>query len=126
MTDNTAIADAFFDAIQRVDMQALRHLYDEEAEIWHNFADASHGRDANIATLSGFSNVRSVRYAITERFWNGDVLAQRHRLRVTARSGETFDLPVAIFITFRNGKIHRIHEYFDSAQLQGVIKAMTA
>jgi ketosteroid isomerase-like protein len=126
MTDNTAIADAFFDAIQRVDMEALRRIYDDDVEIWHNFADTSHGRDANLATLAGFSNVRSVRYAIIERFWNGEVLSQRHRLIVTARSGETFDLPVAIFITFRNGKIYRIYEYFDSAQLQGVVKAMVA
>jgi ketosteroid isomerase-like protein len=27
-------------------------------------------------------------------------------------------------MTFRDGKIYRIHEYFDSAQLQPVIKAM--
>lgn len=125
MADNSAVADAFLAAIEQGDMDALQDIYDEKVEIWHNFADGTHGRDANIATLSAFKKFRSVRYSVLERIWSGDTLAQRHRQIIETETGETFNFPVAIFIRFQDGKIHNIHEYFDSAHLQPVIAAMS-
>lgn len=47
---------------------------------------------------------------------NGDRVAVQIRLAMKRRStGETFDMPVAGFFTFEDGKVTRYVEYYDTA-----------
>jgi ketosteroid isomerase-like protein len=43
--------------------------------------------------------------------------AQQHVLRLTFPDGRTADLPAAIFVEVRDGRVTRIDEYLDTASV---------
>ena len=47
-----ALADRFFAAIEAGDVDAVRDLYDPDAEIWHNTDGIVQRLDDNLATLA--------------------------------------------------------------------------
>jgi ketosteroid isomerase-like protein len=115
------VADKFFRAIETSDLDALQQIYHDELEVWHNFTGIKQSKADNIASLAMMSVLRSIKYEVQERITSGNRVAQRHRLCIETMAGMSFDLPVAIFITVRDGKIARIDEYFDSAQLKPLL-----
>jgi ketosteroid isomerase-like protein len=120
------VADLFFRAIEESDLDALRQIYHDDIQIWHNFSGVSQNKAENIATLATMGTLRSVKYVVQERIISGDRIAQRHHLCVETPAGKRFELPVAIFVTVQDRKIVRIDEYFDSAQLNPLMAEMAA
>jgi ketosteroid isomerase-like protein len=118
MRNNIDTAADLFAAIEAKDPAAVGALYADDVAVWHNFDDACQDKAANLATLSGLcAAATKIRYDVTERLEleAGRVL-QRHVLRVSVPSGETFAIPACIFVTVANGKITRIDEYLDTGQ----------
>lgn len=110
------IADTFFAAIENGDVDTLNRLYDDEAGVWHNFDGITQTKQQGVQTLAQFAAAAESKYVIDERFIIGDRVIQRHHIHIRMKaSGATRVIPVAIFLTIRDGKVTEIYEYLDSA-----------
>jgi len=117
-SDVRALAKRFFDAVEGGDIDTLYGCYAPEAKIWHNTDDAEQSRDDNAATLKGFVERISQRVYADRRlnvFEGGFV--QQHELRGVRADGVAVRLTACIVCTVENGRITRLDEYFDSAQV---------
>lgn len=113
-----AFATRFFDAIERGDIDTVRHSYTPDVGIWHNFDDKVQTRDENLATLTGMVGRISDRVYSDrqlEVFDGGFV--QQHVLWGTRKDGKRVSLPAALICRMRDGRIARLDEYIDSAHV---------
>lgn len=111
-------ADQFFQAIERGDVAELNRLFADDAAIWHNFTGTSQSKTDCIETLARFAGAAESKYVVDARYVAGDVVCQRHHIHVRMRAdGQQRIVPVAIFVTIRDGKVTHIHEYLDSAHV---------
>ena len=115
------IASAFFAAIERGDLDAVRELYSPEAEIWHNVTNRVQTREENLALLRYFTGrVSDRRYQVLAReFFHGGFV-QRHILHGKLASGERIAAPVCLVIYVSKGKVDRVFEYLDPATVRSV------
>jgi len=116
--DIRALAQRFFDAVERGDIDTLYDCYAPEAEIWHNTDDAVQNRADNAATLKGFVARISNRVYANRRlqvFPGGFV--QQHELRGVRSDGVAVRLAACLVCAVEDGRITRLDEYFDSAQV---------
>jgi uncharacterized protein len=115
-----AILDRFFAAIPAGDIETVRATYHPAAVIWHNDDDKEQTVAENLPVLRWVArNVTGVAYDEVRqiRMESGQVL-QRHVLRGTAPNGQQIEVPAAIMFTFDDdGRITRLEEYLDSAQV---------
>jgi ketosteroid isomerase-like protein len=111
-------AHAFFDAIEKGDIEAVRRTYSPDAVIWHNFDDKESTREENLATLEGFIKAIPVRRYSKRKLnvFDGGFV-QQHVLVGTLPSGKEVSLAACIVCSVRDGHITRLDEYFDSAAL---------
>jgi len=117
-SDVRALAKRFFDAVEGGDIDTLYGCYAPDAKIWHNTDDAEQSRDDNAATLKGFVERISNRVYAERRlnvFEGGFV--QQHELRGVRADGVAVRLTACIVCAVENGRITRLDEYFDSAQV---------
>ena len=121
MTDETdTIASAFFAAIERGDLDAVRELYAPKAEIWHNVTNRSQTREENLALLKYFTGrVSERRYEVLAREFFPGGFVQRHILHGKLKSGDLVAAPVCLVIYVSKGKIDRVYEYLDPAAVRG-------
>lgn len=113
-----AVAKAFFDAIERGDVQAVAGCYADDAVIWHNTDGLETSKAENIAVLTNFVAGIPVRRYEDRRlaaFPGGFV--QQHVLRLELPDGRKKELPACLVCEVKDGKITRLDEYFDSAQV---------
>ena len=115
----TALAQRFFDAVERGDPDTLQEIYDEKVEIWHNTDRKTVTREDNLATLRGFM-ARAPKRRYTDRrltaFPGGFV--QQHLLIAEQPNGKVLELPACIVCAVANGRITRLDEYFDTEPLK--------
>lgn len=124
--DILSLAERFFAAIEDGDLSTVRDLYAPEASIWHNNDRTNQSREENLATLNAFIGAsRSRRYEITMREVFAGGFVQEHVLTAESHAGETFELPACIVCLAEHGRITRLAEYFDSAQVNELVAGMT-
>jgi ketosteroid isomerase-like protein len=114
-----AVIKAYYKAIEDHDLTTLDRLYDDEVRLWTNFSDQpirdkASGMSVH-ATIGGGSQLSHI---VHERYVIGDIVAQRHDVKVMTKSGAEVTIPTAVFITVRDGRIIRIDRYADSAETQ--------
>jgi ketosteroid isomerase-like protein len=121
VTDETdALASAFFAAIERGDLAAVRELYSPAAEIWHNVTKRSQSREENLALLESFTGrVSERRYEVLAREFFPGGFVQRHVLHGRLGSGERIAAPVCLVVHVSGGRIERLFEYVDFAAVRG-------
>ena len=112
------LADRFFASIEAGDIEAIRSIYATDAVIWHNFDGKEQTVEENLATMgwiarsfSGFGYEQRVRDATETGF------VERHLTRGRTAKGEEFSFPACIVCTVVDGRITRLDEYLDSAQI---------
>jgi ketosteroid isomerase-like protein len=113
-----ALAKRFFDAVENGDIETLYGCYAPDAKIWHNTDDTEQTRDDNARTLRGFVRHVSNRVYAERRlhvFEGGFV--QQHELRGVRPDGVAVRLTACIVCAVEDGRITRLDEYFDSAQV---------
>lgn len=117
-SDIRALAKRFFDAVEQGDVDTVRACYADHAIIWHNTDGIEQGADENAAVLRGFAK------RISDRSYDDRQLGifpggfvHRHVLRGTRQDGARLALPACIVCSVADGKITRLDEYFDSAQV---------
>jgi len=121
------LAKRFFDAVENGDIDTLYGCYAPEAKIWHNTDDAEQSRDDNAATLKGF--VQRISHRVygkrrLEVFPGGFV--QQHELTGVRADGVAVRLTACIVCAVEGGRITRLDEYFDSAQVARFVGAAAA
>jgi ketosteroid isomerase-like protein len=123
-SDIRALAKRFFDAVETGDIATLYECYAPDAKIWHNTDDAEQTRDDNAETLKRFVRLISNRVYGKRRlevFPTGFV--QQHELTGVRGDGAAVRLTACIVCAVENGRITRLDEYFDSAQVAKFVGA---
>ena len=113
-----AVAERFFAAIGKGDLDAVRAIYAPDAVIWHNNDGVEQNVAQNLAVLAWVvKNVSGLRYEDVRRFPTPSGFVQQHVLRGAAPSGVAIEIPACIVCAVANGRITRLDEYLDSAQV---------
>lgn len=121
-TEALEVAEKLFAAIQRRDIEGVRGIYASDAEIWHNNDGVTQDVAANLRVLTWVvQNVRELRYEDVKRQATPTGFVQQHVLRGIAPNGKSLALPACIVCTVWNGRITRLDEYLDSAQLRDLL-----
>ncbi len=116
--DVLALADRFFAAIPIGDLETVREIYAPDAVIWHNNDRAEQTVAQNLAVLEWLTkNVAGIRYDDVRRHVTPSGFVQQHVMRGRAANGKAFELPACILCTVVDGRITRLDEYLDSAQV---------
>ena len=118
------LADRFFNAIEETDLPVIETIYAVDAVIWHNYDSVAQSRADNIAVLASFPKLfTEFKYCDINRHFFDDGFVQQHVLRGTAIDGADVALFACMIIAVRGDQIHRIDEYFDTAQVPNAAKA---
>ena len=113
-----ALATRFFDAVEAGDIATVRACYADDAVIWHNSDRLEQTADDNAEVLRGFvARIPTRRYAKRRlRAFDGGFV-QQHELQGTRLDGVQVTLSCCIVCEVRGGRIARLDEYFDSAEV---------
>jgi ketosteroid isomerase-like protein len=130
MTHNTkaehremdALANRFFNAIERADFDAVKQIYSPDVEYWVNVRDESRGLDAVLELVKQFSlKVKNMHYDIESREFFPGGFVQRCRVTGELSSGEGLSVPVCLVIHIEEGRISKLYEYLDAASIMHVL-----
>jgi len=117
------LAQRFFAAIERGDVDALRQIYSPDAVVWHNYDEVEQGLDANLATMAWLSRkARELRYTDVRRTAVEGGFLQQHVLLGVAPDGTAFRVPAILRVWCDADHVMRIEEYLDSAQVQALTR----
>ena len=112
------LAKRFFDAVEAGDVGALQSIYAPDAKIWHNTDEIATSVEENLTTLRGFvSRISERRYKDRRVATFPGGFVQQHVLHGVRADGKAVTLPACIVCAVSNGRITRLDEYFDSAQV---------
>ena len=113
-----AIAARLFAAVTAGDVEAVRAIYAPEAVIWHNNDGIEQGVEQNLAVLGWIAgNVKDFRYEGARCQPTPSGFVEQHIARGTAPDGTEFAFPACVVCTVAGGRITRLDEYLDSAQV---------
>jgi ketosteroid isomerase-like protein len=112
------LAKTFFDCIETGDLDGVSACYADDVEIWHNTDRTTEDKSRNLKVLKGFTGYMSgIRYTNRRLAAFPGGFVQQHVLCARRPDGVAVELPAAIICAVRDGKITRLDEYFDSAQV---------
>lgn len=127
MTDEAvrALAKRFFDCVEAGDVDGLVACYAPDARIWHNTDRAEQTPAENRATLNAMvARILDREYADRRLQVFPGGFVQQHVLKGTrAYDGVRVELPACIVCQVTDGKVTRLDEYFDSAQVAAFRKS---
>ncbi|WP_144097916.1 nuclear transport factor 2 family protein [Croceicoccus sediminis] len=113
------LARRFFDCIEQGDIEGFAACYAPDVEIWHNTDGETQNLEANRVGITGMVSRIADRVYDDRRvevFPGGFV--QQHVLRGTrVHDGARLNMPACVVCAVADGRITRVDEYFDSAQL---------
>lgn len=123
MTRPTAqLANDLFAAIERGDVDAVADCYADDVVVWHNTDGIESTKAQNLAVLTGFvARVPTRRYENRRLIETSDGFVQQHLLVGVHANGKRVELPACIVCSVKDGKITRLDEYLDSAQVGAFI-----
>ncbi len=118
MSANLDLCEQLFSAITRGDIDAVRVIYADDAVIWHNNDGVEQSPEQNLRVLRWVvRNVKDLRYEDIRRHETPTGFVQQHVLRGFAPNGTALEIPACIVCTVVDGRITRLDEYLDSAQI---------
>ena len=118
-TQTEALAGLLVRSIMSGDIETLRnHVYSPDVVIWHNFDQIEQRLDDNMKVMAWMAKTLTtmsydeIRVQVTP-----DGYVQQHVLRGTTKSGVAIEVPACLIVTISDGKITRLDEYLDTAQV---------
>lgn len=115
--DPLEIAERFFSAIERGDIEAVKAIYVPGARIWHSHDLKEQSVEENLRVLAWMSRtLPHRRYRVHRRVAFPGGFLQQHTLEALTASGP-FTMPACIIVEVRDGRIVRLEEYLDSARV---------
>jgi ketosteroid isomerase-like protein len=119
MTDGQlrTLCNAFFDAIETNDLDAVTAIYAPDFAMWDNFSQAEHTREDNLKVLREGKAVARRRTYDDRRIstFDGGFMVQ-YSVNVVQHDGPTRSLWSCLIAQCRDGQITRIDEYLDSSK----------
>lgn len=124
MSNHIQIIDAFIDAWNRRDADAIVAAFSNDA-VYHNIPmDPINGRDAIAAAIRHLvGEMRDVRWIVTAIAESADGSVLTERIDAFTMRGATVSLPVMGIFQFRERKITRWADYFDLATYRAQLAA---
>jgi ketosteroid isomerase-like protein len=123
--DVAATVDKFFTALATGDQTTCEALFTDDAVVWHNYTQQELPKSEALAALAGLAHMRA-EFHIVGRDFTDDTCIQRHIVRVTLPNGDVAAIPAIQRISLSGGRIRRIEEYMDSAQMAAAMQALQA
>ena len=114
-----------FAALEAGDLSAATALFHDDAVVWHNYTQQEQPKSEALAALAGLAQMQP-EFHIVGRDFTDDTCVQRHVVRVTLPNGEVAAIPAIQRISLSGGRIRRIEEYMDSAQMAATMQALQA
>jgi ketosteroid isomerase-like protein len=116
-----ALAERFFDAMARGDVEAVRATYAPGASVWHNVDGVYQTVDENLRLMEWMARkLTGLHHESVRREATATGFVQEYVMRATNRSGATVELPACIIATVEDGQITALREYLDSAHAAGL------
>jgi ketosteroid isomerase-like protein len=123
--DILSTVDKFVDALSTGDAGSLDALFTDDAVIWHNYDQVGQPAREALASLAGLAALQP-RYEIAGRDVVDGACIQRHVVHITLPGGVSASIPAIQRISLAGGRIRRIDEYMDSAQMAAAVQALQA
>lgn len=119
----TDVADRLFQAIESGDRDAIESLWNDDIVVW-KVADRDRDKDRALRVLHWFIDTTSQRrYEVIDRQLFDGGLVQQHILHATGHNGGVIAMRVGIIIKLgTDGRISRIDEYFDPAEIAPLLE----
>lgn len=116
--EHNKVADELFRAVTAGDMDSVGRLYAEDIAVWHNYNNIVQSRAENLQLLSNIPNIfDTLNYANIRRHPIEGGIVQQHDLVVRHKDGRDVTVHVCMILSIKEGKVTRIEEYLDIAQL---------
>ncbi|HTF35338.1 MAG TPA: nuclear transport factor 2 family protein [Myxococcota bacterium] len=121
--DALELGNRLFEAICSGDVGAVREVYAPTVRVWHNFDRVEQSLEENLRVLAWVvKNVSGLRYEQVRRQRTESGFVQQHVLRGTAPGGESLEVAACLVCRVEGGRVTRIDEYLDSAQLAPLLR----
>jgi ketosteroid isomerase-like protein len=123
--DAAGIVDRFFGALLSGDQATCQALFQDDGVVWHNYDQVEQPKAEALAALAGVASFNP-RFELVGRDVIADGLVQRHAIHIALPQGGTVSIHALQRISIVDGRISRIDEYMDSAQLGAAMQALQA
>ena len=121
MSDVLDLAARFIDAVAAGDLDTVKAIYAPDAVIWHNNDRRETTVEENLRILGWMAaKVTGKRYDKIRRQETDNGYVQQHVLSGVAPNGKAFEVEACLVVEVRDGRITRLDEYIDSAQIQSL------
>jgi uncharacterized protein len=119
-----AVGERLIRAIEAKDADGVAQVYAADAIIWHNYDQIEQSAAENVELLRwAVQLIADMRYEQVRRYRTTDGFVQQHILRGRAPDGTPLEIPACLVCTVRDGRITRLDEYLDTAQLAALQRA---
>lgn len=117
MTDALGLAEKFFTAIERGDIETVKAVYAPDARIWHSHDQKEQSVEENLRVLGWMArNLKNRRYRIHRRVAIPGGFLQQHTLEMDTPGGP-FSMPACIVVEVKDARIARLEEYLDGVRV---------
>ncbi len=121
--DMDELANRFFDAIERADIDAVKQVYAPDVAYWMNAMPEKQDLDAILNLISFFhQKVKNLHYEVESREFFKGGFVQRSKIMGDLASGEALAVPLCLIIYVEDGRIVRLYEYIDTASMMSVFE----
>jgi MOSC domain-containing protein YiiM len=113
----------FFAAVEAGDIDTVAECYADDATVWHNYDQVSQAKDDNLKVLAWIGrHLHDRKYTEVRRTVVTGGFVQQHVLRGRTESGEEIVVPAMMRVDCASGRIRRIDEYLDTAQVAALMR----
>jgi ketosteroid isomerase-like protein len=124
-TSAADIVDRFFGALFTGDQATCQALFHDDGVVWHNYDQVEQPKNDALAALAGVAALNP-QFELVGRDVIADGLVQRHVIHIALPQGGKVSIFAVQRIAISDGRISRIDEYMDSAQLGAAMQALQA
>jgi uncharacterized protein len=123
-TQTEALANLLVTSIMRGDIATLRDkVYSPDVVIWHNFDQLEQRLEDNMKVMAWMGkNLTGLSYDDISVQVTPNGYVQQHVLRGTANDGTKIEVPACLIVTVVDGKVTRLDEYLDTAQVAALTR----
>jgi ketosteroid isomerase-like protein len=125
--DALAIAERFFTAIERGDIDTVKAIYAPDARIWHSHVQKEQSVEENLRVLAWIArNLKNHRYRVHRRVAFPGGFLQQHTAEMDLPSGP-FSMPACVVVELKeDGRISRLEEYLDGVKVAELARLAAA
>jgi ketosteroid isomerase-like protein len=121
------VADRLFGAIERGEYDTVAGMWADDVTVWHTGDSQDNDRVRALKVIRWFMRNTTARsYEILDRQYFDGGFVQQHVLRASQSEGSSIEMRVCIVIKVdAEGRITRIDEYFDPADMAPLLRSTT-